>query len=57
MKELNNEELKTINGGGFDISGSILNAITNGMKTILEIGRSLGTAIRRSSTRGGICSI
>ena len=56
MKELKKEELYSINGGGFDISGSILNAITNGMKTILEIGRSLGTAIRRS-TNGGICSI
>ncbi len=55
MRNLNDLELKEINGG-FDISGSILNAITNGMKTVLEIGRSLGTAIRRSR-ENSICSV
>lgn len=55
MRNLNDLELKSINGG-FDISGSVLNAITNGMKTVLEIGRSLGSAFRRSR-ESSVCSV
>ncbi len=39
------EELKEINGGS--ISGTLISAFTSGIKTIFDIGRSLGTSIRR----------
>ena len=47
IKELNDSELKEIDGGS--LSGTLINAFTNGMKTVLEIGRSLGSALRRLS--------
>ena len=45
IKELNNNEIKQIDGGS--LSGTFINAITSGMKAVLEIGRSLGSALRR----------
>lgn len=58
MRELNDNELKNINGGLSlsDISGSLISSITSSMKTILEIGRSLGSALRRGNS-GKLCSI
>ena len=55
MTKLNRKELQEINGGS-TISGVFLNAITSGIKTILDVGRSLGTAIRRIK-EGKLCSI
>ena len=49
MKELNKQELLQISGGA--ISGSLINAFIRGISTILDLGRSLGTAIRRIQTR------
>ena len=46
MKELNNNELLSIDGG-VSISGPLINSITKGITTLLDMGRSLGTAIRR----------
>lgn len=46
IKKLNNNELKEIDGG-VSFSGTLLNAFTNGMKTVFDIGRSLGNALRR----------
>ena len=46
MNKLDKTELQNIDGG-LSISGTIINAFTNGIKTILDAGRSLGTAIRR----------
>ena len=46
MKRLNKKQLLYIDGG-FSISGTIINAFTSGIKTVLEVGRSLGTALRR----------
>ncbi len=43
--ELTNNELKKIVGG--NITGTLLNSIIKGMTTIIDLGRSLGTAIRR----------
>ncbi len=54
MKELNQEELKKISGGS--ISAAMLAAIVKGAETILDVGRSLGTAIRRIFTKN-VCSI
>lgn len=44
------EELKNVNGGG-SISGTVLNAIVRGITLALELGRSLGTALRRYVTK------
>ncbi len=52
MRELNKEELLEISGGA--ISGAIITALIKGINTILELGRSLGTAIRRIHT-GNFC--
>ncbi len=46
MKRLEKNELKEIEGG-FSITGSIVNAFVEGIKTILDVGRSLGSSLRR----------
>ena len=53
MKELKREELLNITGGG--ISAAWLNAAARAVNTLLDLGRSLGTAIRRSIS-GNVCS-
>ena len=45
MIELMNEELINIRGGS--ISGSLINAFARGIESLLDLGRSLGNAIRR----------
>lgn len=54
MKKLNEKEMLNISGGA--ISASFINAIARGINTLLDLGRSLGTSIRRSIS-GKICSI
>ena len=54
MKVLSSEELKSINGGG--ITASLITALARGISTISDLGRQLGTAIRRLAN-GKICSI
>lgn len=53
MKLLNKEQLLEINGG-LNVTGSILNSINNLLKTVLDIGRSVGTSIVRLAT-GNTC--
>lgn len=55
MTYLNDEELKYIIGG-INITGSILASIVRGINAIMDVGRSLGTAIRRSRTNN-ICPL
>ena len=45
MIELKDEELFLIKGGA--ISGSLINAFARGIGVLLDLGRSLGNAIRR----------
>lgn len=42
--------------GGLNISGTILNSISKGIKTVYEIGQKVGTAIRRIRARS-LCKI
>jgi len=42
--------------GGVNVSGSIINAFAKGINSILDLGRSLGTAIRRLYN-GNLCKI
>lgn len=53
--ELDRRELFTI-VGGISISGTLINAFVRGINSLLDLGRSLGTAIRRIRT-GSICTL
>lgn len=55
MKELDNKELMNIEGG-FSITGSIINAFTSAVKAIVDLGRSLGSSIRRISSNN-LCKL
>ncbi len=46
MKKLNEEELLTITGGA-SVTGSIVNAVCSIFKFIYDVGRDLGSCIRR----------
>lgn len=48
--KLTNRELINIIGGA-SISGALINALARGLNVVLEIGRSLGTAITRLVTK------
>jgi len=50
------QELLQISGGALNVSGAILDAFKGCANTILEIGRSLGSAIRRLAF-GSLCSL
>lgn len=52
--EINKQQLLQIYGGA--ISGTLLNSIVRGINALLDLGRSLGTAIRRIGNNS-ICSI
>lgn len=54
MKQLNKDELLLIEGG--KTSAALLNSILRGASLILELSRSLGTAIRRITSRQA-CSL
>lgn len=53
--EIKKQELLMIIGGA-SISGAIINAFVRGINSLLDLGRSLGTAIRRIGSNT-ICSI
>jgi len=55
MKEIDKKFYYEIDGG-FSLSSAIINSFVKGINTILDLGRSLGTAIRRGSSRK-LCSI
>lgn len=56
MKELKNKELLYIEGGASWFTASFLNAASRALSTLLDIGRSLGSAIRRTIS-GSVCSV
>lgn len=43
---LKNQELIEIRGGSTAISGTLLNSIARMIESVMDVGRSLGTAIR-----------
>lgn len=51
--KLKEQELLAIKGGA-GISASMLNAIVRGIDVIIDVGRSLGSAIRRMKD-GNVC--
>lgn len=54
MRKLNKEQLMKVTGGS--ISATLLNALVRGANVFLDVGRSIGTAIRRFLS-GKKCSI
>jgi hypothetical protein len=55
MQQLENSYLIKIEGGA-GISGTLINAFSRGITTLLELGRSLGNAIRRV-TSNKVCPL
>lgn len=53
--ELKKCELVQIYGGA-NISGTLINSIVRGIEAILDLGRSLGSSIRRIGSNN-ICSL
>lgn len=53
MKKLDNKELYNV-VGGVKFSASLLSSIIKGANFVLELGRYVGTAIRRMRT-GRLC--
>lgn len=51
---LSKEELLKISGG--EVSASLINAIARGISVFLDLGRTIGAAIRRA-TSGKTCSL
>ncbi|MDD3453750.1 MAG: bacteriocin [Bacilli bacterium] len=54
MKYLSNEQLQLITGGS--ISASMLGYIVRGINSLLDLGRSIGSAIRRVQN-GALCPL
>ncbi len=46
MNKINRNELREIDGG-ISITGTIINAFTDAIKTVYDFGRSLGNSFRR----------
>ena len=55
MRRLQNDELLKI-VGGINITGAFLTSIYKGINTILDLGRSFGSALRRIGT-GSMCPL
>ena len=45
VKELDKKEMLCVSGGGF--TSSFINAITNAINTLYELGKETGSALRR----------
>ncbi len=53
---MNNKELISIYAGSSGVSATLLNAIVRGINTIYELGRTLGSIIRRTE-EGELCEV
>lgn len=48
---LQEKELYEIQGGGLTINATLINAFARAISTILDLGRTVGSAIRRISSK------
>ncbi len=55
MTNLNNKDLEKIEGGE-SLSGTLISALANGFKVIFDIGRNLGSSLRRIK-EGKMCEV
>lgn len=56
MKEIKSYDKLVKIAGGLNISGLLLNSISNGIKTVFELGQKIGTSIRRIKNKT-LCKI
>lgn len=56
MRELNNKEMMEIVGGANWLTAAFVNAAARTIETVLDVGRSLGSAIRRI-VNGKVCPV
>ena len=56
MQELDNRQLFEISGGASWFSGAFFTSISRAIETVMNVGRSLGSAIRRAVS-GTICPV
>lgn len=56
MRQLNDKELMDIMGGANWLTAAFFNAAARTIETVMEVGRSLGSALRRVFS-GKTCSI
>jgi len=56
MEKINNEQELMLIVGGFNITGTIVNAFVSAGKFIYSLGQSFGSAIRRIGSKN-ICPI
>lgn len=56
MEKINNSNDLMLIVGGFNITGTIINAFTSAGKFIYNLGQSLGSAIRRIGNNN-ICQV
>lgn len=56
MRELSNKELMDIMGGANWLTAAFFNAAARTIDTVLGVGRSLGSAIRRIFS-GNVCPV
>ena len=47
LKEIDNDTLESLVGGSGNISSTVINALTNVIKFIYEVGTGLGSGLRR----------
>ena len=56
MREIDECELDTINGGADSVSATVINALTNLIKLLQSAGYSIGSVIRRIG-EGSLCPL
>jgi hypothetical protein len=47
MNKIKNEELEKLTGGASTITSTIINAVTNILKVLYEVGEGVGSGLRR----------
>ncbi len=56
MRELKDKELMNIDGGSNWFTAAFFNSVARLISTIMDMGRSLGSSLRRISS-GSYCSV
>ena len=48
---LNNKELLEVQGGAVTVTATLINALARGISVLFELGKAVGSSIRRSITK------
>ena len=49
MNNVEDKDLVVVDGGGYTLTGTLVNAFTDAIKTLFDVGKSFGNSIRRLS--------